>query len=279
MTTLTDAWRSSGRLSLGSTRRWIRVDKPLLPYAWGGLLPTAGLALLTWWTHGPFAFNDIEATARREIRSQLDTHGHGWTQLQVSGQDVWLTGTPPNRLAADEALATARAATCPSAWGQLTCAVSVTGAFAPVEPPLHASPGAAPASAGLSRATSPAAACEAGLAAVQAKSKIEFASNSAQLDTRSARVLDELARVVDTCPGVLRIEGHTDARGSPEANRALSKERAAAVRAALITRGVVPGRLVARGAGAERPISTNDTETGRAANRRIEFQVVRSDRP
>lgn len=283
MTTLTDSWRSSGLLSLGSMRRWIRLDKPAFPDVLGGLLPAAGLAVLAYWSHGPFAFNDVEATARSEIRSQLDSQGHGWAQLFVTGQEVVLTGNPPCATAGDEALATARAATCPSAFGRLTCAVSVTGAFAqpgPTSPrPLAKAPAPAlpPAASAVHLRT--AAACGSALAEALKPATIAFASNSAQLDARSAGLIDELANIINTCPGQLRIEGHTDAQGSAEANRALSKERAAAVRAALITRGVVPGRLVARGFGADQPLGDNDTEAGRALNRRIAFQVITSDRP
>src|SRR5205807_8138253 len=69
----------------------------------------------------------------------------------------------------------------------------------------------------------------------------------------------------------------TDPVGRSAFNRRLSQARAAAVRDALIARGVPAERLRARGFAARRPIADNTTESGRARNRRIEFHVVRSE--
>lgn len=69
----------------------------------------------------------------------------------------------------------------------------------------------------------------------------------------------------------LRIEGHTDNVGSDDANRTLSERRAAAVRQYLIARGIDGGRLTTAGLGEDRPRSSNDTDEGRAENRRVEF--------
>jgi OOP family OmpA-OmpF porin len=67
------------------------------------------------------------------------------------------------------------------------------------------------------------------------------------------------------------IVGHSDNQGSLEANIALSKRRAEAVRTALITRGVAAERLEAHGVGYLAPVSTNLTEAGRTLNRRVEL--------
>lgn len=71
----------------------------------------------------------------------------------------------------------------------------------------------------------------------------------------------------------LRIEGHTDARGDPEANRRLSAARAAALAAWLVDHGVDRARIATVGFGGDRPIDTNATEAGRAENRRIEIHL------
>ena len=116
-------------------------------------------------------------------------------------------------------------------------------------------------------------ACEGDLAALLARTKIEFATGSARIQTGSGPVLDLLtARILD-CPGKLRIEGHTDNTGRVATNARLSYERAQAVRAELIARGVPADRLTARGYGARDPIADNATADGRARNRRIEIRV------
>ena len=72
----------------------------------------------------------------------------------------------------------------------------------------------------------------------------------------------------------LRIEGHTDSTGPDARNQQLSEQRAAAVRAWLVEHGVAKERLVAYGCGEKHAIAADDTEQGRAQNRRVVFQVV-----
>jgi OOP family OmpA-OmpF porin len=72
----------------------------------------------------------------------------------------------------------------------------------------------------------------------------------------------------------MSIEGHTDNRGPADLNKKLSGDRAASVRTYLIGRGVEEGRLESHGFGLERPIETNDTDQGRASNRRVEFKIL-----
>lgn len=103
-----------------------------------------------------------------------------------------------------------------------------------------------------------------------------FASGAAALGAGPRTELRVLATVLAGYPGhIIRVEGHTDAVGDPAANVALSRERAAAVRAALIVEGVDPLWTGATGFGAVRPVATNDTAAGRAANRRVEILVAR----
>lgn len=116
-------------------------------------------------------------------------------------------------------------------------------------------------------------ACEGDLAALLARSKIEFATGSARIAPDSSGLLDRLAERIRDCPGKLRIEGHTDNTGRVSTNARLSYERAQAVRAELISRGVPADRLTARGYGARDPIADNATAEGRARNRRIEIRV------
>ncbi|MBN8481205.1 MAG: OmpA family protein, partial [Xanthomonadales bacterium] len=71
----------------------------------------------------------------------------------------------------------------------------------------------------------------------------------------------------------IRIEGHTDASGSANANLALSQRRAEAVRDALVARGVDGSRIVVIGVGSERPLAPNDSPEGRSRNRRVDVVI------
>lgn len=73
---------------------------------------------------------------------------------------------------------------------------------------------------------------------------------------------------------VVEVRGHADARGDPARNQALSRRRAEAVRDLLVAAGVEARRLSVVGAGAREPADTNDTEAGRANNRRVGFRVL-----
>jgi outer membrane protein OmpA-like peptidoglycan-associated protein len=242
------------------------------PFVWGGLLPTLGLSGLLLWAWWAFAPNDIEANVKRQIEAELRANGHGWVQVAVSGQHVLLSGTPPGKEAPDDALARARAATCASWIGPQTCAVQVVGAFAAVQVPAPPNPTPTPAAAAATPAAQ-AAACERSLAAELEGQRVEFASGSAVIASRSNALLDRLAAAARACAGTLVVEGHTDNVGSAAANQSLSQARAEAVRAALVQRGLAAERLSARGFGLDRPLADNDSAEGRARNRRIEFRA------
>lgn len=119
------------------------------------------------------------------------------------------------------------------------------------------------------------ASCEEELARLLDAARIEFATGSIVINVASGPVLDLAARAAADCPGTLRVEGHTDSTGNPDLNDELSQQRAEAVRAALIDRGVPADRLIATGYGDARPVGDNTTEEGRARNRRIELRIVR----
>lgn len=104
-----------------------------------------------------------------------------------------------------------------------------------------------------------------------------FASGSAQLTDELRGLLNIAAGVMARNPqlGAI-IEGHTDSIGSSELNQSLSEARAAAGAAYLIETGIDPARLTTAGAGESQPIATNDTEAGRAQNRRLDFKLVQN---
>ena len=73
----------------------------------------------------------------------------------------------------------------------------------------------------------------------------------------------------------IEIAGHTDSKGTDEYNVNLSQGRSQAVVDYLASQGIDRGRLTAHGYGEAKPIDTNDTEEGRANNRRVEFTVLK----
>ncbi len=102
---------------------------------------------------------------------------------------------------------------------------------------------------------------------------IHFSFNSDEIREESEPTLREIADILRRhADWKLRVGGHTDAIGGDAANLDLSKRRAAAVRNALIGRfGIKAERLLTDGYGRSRPMDTNDTEEGRARNRRVEL--------
>lgn len=89
--------------------------------------------------------------------------------------------------------------------------------------------------------------------------------------------LRELARSLDQYPDSdLLIIGHTDQVGSPEYNQRLSERRASAAARFLTSEGVAARRIQTQGLGETEPIQSNDTEAGRAANRRVEVAIFAS---
>ncbi|EIJ36824.1 OmpA family protein [Thiothrix nivea] len=105
--------------------------------------------------------------------------------------------------------------------------------------------------------------------------KIVFASGGSTIDRKSDALLQELADTAIFCAdSTVLISGHTDNVGSEENNLKLSEQRAKAVKGWLFNQGGVPlERLKTEGKGAAAPLADNDTEEGRAKNRRIEFIV------
>jgi outer membrane protein OmpA-like peptidoglycan-associated protein len=107
--------------------------------------------------------------------------------------------------------------------------------------------------------------------------RIEFDEGEATLSGESEVILASVLAVLHGHPEItkLSVEGHTDNRGTRKANGMLSKRRAAAVVNWLIGHGVDKGRLVSTGYGPEKPIDSNETQTGRENNRRVEFRIVK----
>jgi OOP family OmpA-OmpF porin len=117
-------------------------------------------------------------------------------------------------------------------------------------------------------------ACQESLNKITRAGHINFATDSATLDSASFDTLDRLAAAAKACPAMhIAIEGHTDAEGSAGYNQRLSVRRARAVAAYLVKAGADRKQLEAVGYGLSRPAAPNDTEENMARNRRIEFIV------
>lgn len=105
-------------------------------------------------------------------------------------------------------------------------------------------------------------------------SKLFFETNSDVLKVASTTELDELVTILKTYENsILTIEGHTDSKGSDEFNMTLSQKRASAVRVYLIEKGIAENRLKSTGFGETNPIADNNTNAGRAKNRRVELKT------
>ena len=106
-------------------------------------------------------------------------------------------------------------------------------------------------------------------------SGITFAYDSSTVQPQFRQTLDQVADVLSQYNQTyIDVYGHTDSNGSDAYNQTLSERRASAVAGYLTTHGVQSARIGTRGFGETQPIASNDTDAGRAANRRVEIKIV-----
>jgi outer membrane protein OmpA-like peptidoglycan-associated protein len=106
-------------------------------------------------------------------------------------------------------------------------------------------------------------------------SNITFRSGSADLNADFFKVLDGVALVLKRYDKtVVEIAGHTDSTGSASMNQSLSERRANAVSQYLISKGITQARTITIGGGENYPVAGNDTDSGRAMNRRVEMSLL-----
>lgn len=118
--------------------------------------------------------------------------------------------------------------------------------------------------------------CQEDVQALLRARTIRFEESSSRMDVGSNALIGEVAAALRPCLGsIIRITGHTDNSGPEPGNIALSTERANAVRAALVRRGIPADGLRTSGVGSRRPVEGLDPAD--PANRRIEFSVIATD--
>lgn len=139
----------------------------------------------------------------------------------------------------------------PQGW-QYKAEVTVKPAAAPVDPTV----------------------CQQLFSEILSKGKIRFESGKADIVPDSAGLLDRLIETALRCPNAtIEIAGHTDSDGEEAANQALSERRAQAVVDYLVRAGLPASRFTPIGYGSAQPLAGNESEDGKAQNRRIEFVV------
>lgn len=112
---------------------------------------------------------------------------------------------------------------------------------------------------------------------IKINARIEFDFAKADLRPTAKRIVKDVARAMGARPGAvtrMAVDGHTDSVGEETDNLELSRRRAQAVVGELARLGIAQDLLLPRGFGETKPVSDNDTDQGRQANRRVEFIVV-----
>lgn len=143
--------------------------------------------------------------------------------------------------------------------------MSKTAAAPAAPPPIAAAPAPAPAPAKVS-APAPA-------PIVFVISDVNFEFDKSTLTPKAEGILSEVVDALRGQPGVAYVvNGHTDSRGSTAYNQGLSERRANSVRDYLINHGIPVGQTTSHGFSELRPVATNDTDSGRAENRRVEIR-------
>ena len=114
---------------------------------------------------------------------------------------------------------------------------------------------------------------------IQILDKVYFDFNKATIQQRSYPLLDEVVRILteNAQVNLIRVEGHTDNIGDRAYNAGLSDRRAKSILKYLVSKGIDPKRLIAKGYGFDFPIDSNATQEGRDRNRRVEFNILEVD--
>jgi len=114
---------------------------------------------------------------------------------------------------------------------------------------------------------------------VTLKNDILFATGSAELSTAAKQTLTDLNTVLKKYPeNIIQVQGNTDSTGSASFNQTLSQKRAKAVYDFILDNGLKTSKISYVGFGATNPIASNDTEEGKAKNRRVELKITADEK-
>ncbi|MBH1959315.1 MAG: OmpA family protein [Flavobacteriia bacterium] len=117
-----------------------------------------------------------------------------------------------------------------------------------------------------------------GIRVTMKENMVNFGFDSSDLTSAAKANLDKLAQVLkNNLDTNINIYGHTDSKGTDAYNLSLSERRAAAVKSYLISQGVSSSRMLTMGVGENEPVASNDTDAGRAENRRVEFAITANE--
>jgi len=118
-----------------------------------------------------------------------------------------------------------------------------------------------------------------GIKLVLNENAVRFDTGKNTLTAAAKTNLDKLVSVFNSYPDTnIVIYGYTDSTGSVERNQTLSEQRAASVKAYLVSKGIKSSRFTVTGMGVADPIASNDTAEGRTQNRRVEFAITANEK-
>ena len=114
---------------------------------------------------------------------------------------------------------------------------------------------------------------------VEFSSAVLFGFDQSDLSVEAKANLDKLVKVLNTYPDTnIEVQGHTDSQGSENYNQNLSVKRATSVSDYLVANQITAGRITTKGFGETMPEYDNETEEGRAQNRRVEFLITANEK-
>lgn len=272
------------------TREAVRVDRRERRGSPGWLWALIALAALV--LLGVFLYRAFAGRESREIdRPAIGATGESWKPGEAAGGAVagGLAGTRETAESAARGVAPvagSEAATRDPSDGRELAIAPVAGATGPDTSAMDTTATAEGVTgAGMPERVEPAEPGVEGLARALASDGVELparfllddlrfdvASSDIRGEPRTIAVVSESLRAHPTAR--IRVEGHTDSTGDAERNRALSEQRAASVRDAIIASGIETNRIEVAGYGSERPVADEATEDGRAQNRRTEIVLI-----
>lgn len=258
LTAITDGLSSVASVSSDAVATGEATEANAATAALGGQLPTlAGLL-----PEGSLTLVDKTLTISGEVAAEDEA------ALKAAIDALTAAG-----LSVDSAVTVADAGANGASGASGASGATATTLPATTAPPASTAPPATTAPDGLDTASQ---AVENELNAFVAANPIPFASGSAELLPEADVILNKVVELLNKAASTnATVEGYTDSQGEDAANQALSTARAEAVKAALVQKGVTGSRLTAVGFGEQKPVGDNATAEGRAANRRVVFNLTK----